>query len=191
MALILASQSPRRQELMGQIGLNFTVRVADIDEAMDPRDEPAAAVQKVSAKKAAAIAASAGAGDVIVAADTIVVIDGEILGKPHSPEEAKAMLRRLGGHTHRVMTGVTVVCGDRCETGVEITEVTFRPLSQGEIDAYVATGDPMDKAGSYGVQGLAASFVEGLRGDYFNVMGLPLCRLTGMLRRFGVTVLGE
>ena len=189
--LILASQSPRRQELMGQIGLTFTVRVADIDETMDPRDDAATAVGKVSAKKAAAIAATADAEDVIVAADTIVVIDGEILGKPHSTEEAKAMLRRLSGRTHRVMTGVTVACGDRKETVTEITEVTFRPLSETEIDTYVATGDPMDKAGSYGVQGLAAAFVEKLNGDYFNVMGLPLCRLGKMLRQFHVTVLGE
>ena len=191
MTLTLASQSPRRKALLTQLGLTFTVRVADIDETMTPGTAPEDAVAEVSARKAHAVAADAAPDQVIIAADTIVVIDGRILGKPHSPEGAAEMLRTLSGRTHQVMTGVTVLRGGRQETVTEISRVSFRPLTEGEIAAYIATGDPMDKAGSYGVQGLAAAFVERIDGDYFNVMGLPLCRLTGMLRRFGVTVLGE
>jgi len=189
MALILASQSPRRRELLGQLGLTFTVRVADIDEAMDPRLPPEEAVAEVSAKKAAAV--SAGQEDVVIAADTIVVLGSTVLGKPHSPQEAEEMLLSLSGRTHRVMTGVTVRRGEESRSFTEITEVVFRTLTETEVRAYVATGDPMDKAGSYGIQGLAALFVESLRGDYFNVMGLPLCALGRVLRQFGVEVLGE
>lgn len=189
MALILASQSPRRRELLGQLGLAFTVRVADIDEAMDSRLPPEEAVAAVSARKAAAV--PAGQEDVVIAADTIVVLGSAVLGKPRSPREAEEMLLSLSGRTHRVMTGVTVRRGEQIRSFTEITEVVFRPLSAAEIRAYVATGDPMDKAGSYGIQGLAALFAEGLRGDYFNVMGLPLCALGRVLRQFGVEVLGE
>lgn len=189
MGIILASQSPRRRELLGQMGLSFTVRVADIDETMDPRLPPEEAVAAISAQKAAAI--PAGKGDVVIAADTIVVLDDTILGKPRSPEEAEAMLLALSGRTHRVMTGVTVLKDGECHSFTEITRVVFRPLSPAEIRAYVATGDPMDKAGSYGIQGLAGLFVERLEGDYFNVMGLPLCALGRVLRRFGVEILGE
>lgn len=186
--LILASQSPRRRELLERIGLQFTVHAADIDETMDPADPPQVAVAKLSAKKAAAIGADA--ADIVIAADTVVVLDGAILGKPHDADDAARMLRLLGGRTHRVMTGVTVRRGERSETAVEITDVTFRPLREREIAAYVATGEPMDKAGAYGVQGAASIFVSGLHGDYFNVMGLPLCRTAELLRSFGVEVLG-
>ena len=189
MAIILASQSPRRRELLGQMGLSFTVRVADIDETMDPRLPPEDAVAAISAKKAAAIPAEP--GDVVIAADTIVVLDGTILGKPHSKEEAEQMLLALSGRAHRVMTGVTVLQDGKLHSFTEITQVIFRSLSQTEIRAYVATGDPMDKAGSYGIQGLADLFVERLEGDYFNVMGLPLCALGRVLRCFGVEILGE
>jgi len=191
MNLILASQSPRRQQLLEQIGLKFTVQVADIDETMDPSKPPEEQVAEVSARKAAAIRARVGKGDVIIAADTIVVVDSTILGKPHSEEEAKAMLRRLSGRSHRVMTGVTVQKGDEVCSYTEITAIRFRKLTENEICAYAASGDPMDKAGSYGIQNAAAVFVEGMDGDYFNVMGLPLCSLTCVLRRFGVAVLGE
>ena len=189
MAIILASQSPRRRELLGQMGLSFTVRVADIDETMDPRLPPEDAVAAISAKKAAAIPAEP--GDVVIAADTIVVLDGTILGKPHSKEEAEQMLLALSGRAHRVMTGVTVLQDGKLHSFTEITQVIFRSLSQAEIRAYVATGDPMDKAGSFGIQGLAGLFVERLEGDYFNVMGLPLCALGRVLRCFGVEILGE
>ena len=189
--LILASQSPRRRQLMEQIGLSFTVKIADIDETMDPSKPPEAQVAEVSARKAAAIAETSRPEDVIIAADTIVVVDDTILGKPHSKEDAKAMLNLLSGHSHRVMTGVTVCRGEESVSHTEITEIRFRALSDAEIDAYVESGDPMDKAGSYGIQNAAAIFVSGMHGDYFNVMGLPLCSLTQLLRRFGVEVLGE
>ena len=184
--LILASQSPRRRELLERIGLEFTVRIADIDETMDENDPPETAVAKISAKKAAAVRADE--SDVVLAADTIVVLDGAVLGKPKDAADAVRMLRMLAGRTHRVMTGVTVRRGERTETRVEITDVTFRALREKEIAAYVATGEPMDKAGAYGVQGKASIFVSGLRGDYFNVMGLPLCLTAELLRTFGVEV---
>ncbi|MBQ7566525.1 MAG: septum formation inhibitor Maf [Oscillospiraceae bacterium] len=184
--LILASQSPRRRELLGRIGLEFTVRAADIDETMDENDPPEVAVARISAKKAAAVEADE--SDVVLAADTIVVLDGAVLGKPKDAADAARMLRMLAGRTHRVMTGVTVRRGDKYETRVETTDVTFRPLREKEIAAYVATGEPMDKAGAYGVQGKASIFVSGLRGDYFNVMGLPLCLTAELLRTFGVEV---
>lgn len=189
--LILASQSPRRRQLMEQIGLSFTVKIADIDETMDSSKPPEAQVSEVSARKAAAIAEISRPEDVIIAADTIVVVDDTILGKPHSKEAAKAMLRMLSGRSHRVMTGVTVCRGKESVSHTEITEIRFRALSDAEIDAYVESGDPMDKAGSYGIQNAAAIFVSGMHGDYFNVMGLPLCSLTQLLRRFGIAVLGE
>ena len=189
--LILASQSPRRRQLMEQIGLSFTVKIADIDETMDPSKPPEAQVAEVSARKAAAIAETSRPEDVIIAADTIVVVDDTILGKPHSKEDAKAMLNLLSGRSHRVMTGVTVCRGEESVSHTEITEIRFRALSDAEIDAYVESGDPMDKAGSYGIQNAAAIFVSGMHGDYFNVMGLPLCSLTQLLRRFGVEVRGE
>lgn len=189
MAIILASQSPRRKELLGQMGLSFSVCVADIDESMDASIPVAEAVGDLSCRKAMAVAC--GQADVVIAADTVVVIDGCVLGKPHSEEEAKEMLRRLSGRTHEVMTGVTVRDESHRETFTEITKVTFRNLSDAEISAYVATKDPMDKAGSYGVQGQAGMFVSALEGDYFNVMGLPICSLSRVLRRFHVEVLGE
>lgn len=189
MAVILASQSPRRQQLLGQIGLQFTVSVADIDETMDPSLPVESAVAVTSAKKALAV--MAGKDDVVVAADTIVVVDGEVLGKPHTKEEAHAMLRQLSGREHIVMTGVTVKKGGRLESFTEKTTVSFRSLSEREIEAYIETGEPMDKAGSYGIQGFGSVFVSKLDGDYFNVMGLPLCSLCPLLRSFGVAVLGE
>ena len=180
MQLILASASPRRKELLGLFHIPFTVRVADIDETMDSSKPPQEEVARVSRLKALAI--SREAEDVIIAADTIVVLEGSVLGKPHSEEHAVQMLSALSGRDHQVMTGVTVVCGDRIETHTEITHIHFRQLSQKEILAYVATGEPMDKAGAYGIQGGAALFAEKMHGDYYNVMGLPVCRLWQMLR---------
>lgn len=189
--LILASQSPRRQQLLQQMGLTFTVKVADIDETMDKSRPPKEQVAEVSARKAAAIAAISQRDDVIIAADTIVVVDDVILGKPTSPDDAVRMLKMLSGRSHSVMTGVTVRCGEKSVSHTEITQIRFRDLTDTEIEAYVASGDPMDKAGSYGIQNGAAVFVCGMDGDYFNVMGLPLCSLTLLLRQFGVAVLGE
>ena len=177
--LILASASPRRRELLSLFGIPFTVRVADIDEAMDPTKSPCDEVARVSCRKALAV--ERGPEDVVVAADTIVVCAGRVLGKPHSQEEAVAMLQLLSGRAHQVMTGCTVLCGDRRETFTEVTDLTFRPLSEAEIRRYVASGEPMDKAGAYGIQGGAALFCPGIRGDYYNVMGLPVCRLGTVL----------
>lgn len=180
MQLILASGSPRRRELLGLFGIPFTVRSADIDETMDPSLPPREEVARVS--RAKALAVERGEDDVVVAADTIVVCQGRILGKPHSPREAREMLRLLSGRDHQVMTGCTVLRGERAETFTEVTDLHFRALTSGEIRAYVATGEPMDKAGAYAIQGGAALFCQRMEGDYYNVMGLPVCRLGQVLR---------
>lgn len=181
MNLILASASPRRRELLSLFGIPFTIRAADIDEAMDPAKAPYDEVARVSRLKALAIPRDG--DDVVIAADTIVVCGGKVLGKPHSTEQAKEMLRMLSGRDHQVMTGCTVLRGEAAETFTEVTDLTFRPLSEKEIERYVASGEPMDKAGAYGIQGGAALFCPGMRGDYYNVMGLPVCRLGQTLRR--------
>jgi len=189
MSLILASQSPRRRELLGLTGLDFTIRVADIDETMDLSKAPYDEVARVSRLKALAVARKP--EDVVVAADTIVVCDHQVLGKPRNEADAFRMLRLLSGRDHQVMTGMTVLRGDEVITCTEVTDIHFRDLSDGEIRAYIAAGDPMDKAGSYGVQGGAALFVTRLEGDFYNVMGLPVCRLALILRQFGLPVMGE
>ena len=188
MELILASQSPRRRELLAMMGLRFTVHAADIDETMDPGRPAGEEVARVSRAKALAVAR--GPEDVVVAADTVVACQGKILGKPHTPERAAEMLRLLSGRDHQVLTGCTVLRGETVLSHLEITHLYFRPLSPEEIAAYVATGEPLDKAGAYGIQGLGGLFVRRLEGDYYNVMGLPLCALTGLLRQVGVPVLG-
>lgn len=184
MSLILASSSPRRKELLGILGKPFCIRVADIDETMDKTDDPAHQVGLVSCRKAMAVEREA--EDVVIAADTIVVCDGQILGKPKSPADASRMLHLLSGRAHQVMTGLTVVQGDKVRTVTEISDVFFRTLTDAEIDAYIATGEPMDKAGAYGVQQGGALFCRRIEGDYFNVVGLPLCRLGLLLREFEV-----
>ena len=186
MGLILASGSPRRRQLLEQLGLTFTVRSSDVDESVSPGLTPAQVVESLSARKGEAVAQLSQPGDLILSADTVVALEGTILGKPRSREEAAAMLSALSGRTHQVYTGVTLLQDGRRLTGHEVTAVTFRPLSPEEIAAYVSTGEPMDKAGAYGIQGLGALLAERLEGDYFNVMGLPLCRLGQMLSRFGV-----
>ena len=187
MKLILASQSPRRRELLERMGLTqFEIRPAVGEETASPHLSPAQLVEELSRQKAGEVAQTAGAEDVIIAADTVVAADGRVLGKPRSREEAVEMLRFLSGRTHTVYTGVTVRQGDRAITQHEATDVLFRPLTEAEIQAYVDTGEPMDKAGSYGIQGRGCVLVEGIHGDYYNVMGLPVCRLALMLRDFGV-----
>ena len=187
--IILASQSPRRQELMKLTGLPFTVRVADVDETMDKSLPVQQEVTRVSRLKAQTIAAGAAADDIVIAADTIVVIDGRELGKPRSEQEALDMLRLLSGRTHEVVTVLSVCKGPRIESEAVVTKVTFRTLCDEELRAYIKTGEPMDKAGSYGIQGYGATFVKCIEGDYFSVMGLPLCPLCRMLRAFGVSIL--
>ena len=180
MELILASGSPRRKELLGLFHIPFQIHAADVDETMDPAASPAAETARVSALKARAVAG--GDNRVIVAADTIVVCAGRILGKPRDAADARAMLALLSGRDHQVMTGCTVLRGQREETFTEITDLHFRELSPEEIDAYVRSGEPMDKAGAYGIQGGAALFCERINGDYYNVMGLPVCRLGQVLK---------
>ena len=186
--IILASQSPRRRQLLEQIGLeDFTILVPDADESYDETASPQEIVSSICRKKA--IAARAMAKDdeaIIITADTMVFLDGLRLGKPRSEEEAAEMLRSLSGRTHQVCTGVTMCCGDRLDTRCETTGVVFRPLTEEEILSYVRSGEPMDKAGAYGIQGKAALFVSGIDGDYFNVMGLPLHLLGQMFSCFGV-----
>jgi len=190
MKIILASQSPRRRELLGQMGIReFTIRPAKGEEDMALALEPRELARKLALDKACEIAVEIGRDELVIAADTIVTLDGQVLGKPRSEEEAFQMLRKLSGKTHVVYTGVAVICNNRVVSEAEGTEVCFRALSEEEIRAYIATGEPMDKAGGYGIQGLGALLVEGIRGDYFNVMGLPVCRLGQILRSFGVKVL--
>ena len=186
MKLILASQSPRRKELLGLMGCPFTVRVADIDEQMDPEKAPFDEVARVSRMKAMAVEREK--TDIVVAADTIVVVAGQVLGKPRDETDAFRMLKSLSGRDHQVMTGMTVLRGEEAVTVTEVTDIHFRELSDGEIWAYIATGEPMDKAGSYGIQGGAALFATHLKGDYYNVMGLPVCKLAMILRQFGLKI---
>lgn len=180
--LILASQSPRRKELMGLFHIPFTVRVADIDETMDPAKDPFHEVARVSRLKAEAI--SCEPGDIVIAADTIVVCQGQVLGKPADEADAFRMLRLLSGRAHQVMTGLTVLQKGRAVTCTEVADIHFRELSDKEIGDYIATKEPMDKAGAYGIQGGAALFADRLEGDYYNVMGLPVCRLNLILKEF-------
>ena len=180
MQLILASQSPRRKELMGLFRVPFTVRVADIDETMDDTRPAREEVARVSRAKAEAIPRQS--GDIVIAADTIVVCDGQVLGRPTDEADAFRMLQLLSGRDHQVMTGMTVLRDEKAVVCTEITDIHFRELSPREIRAYIATGEPMDKAGSYGIQGGAALFAERMSGDYYNVMGLPVCRLGQILK---------
>ncbi len=180
--LVLASASPRRRDLLARLGLTFDVRPSDADETWPAGLEPGPAAAEVALRKARATPP----GDALVlAADTVVVLDGEVLGKPADPAEATRTLRRLSGRTHLVATGLALRLGDRETTAFETTRVTFADLSADEVAAYVATGSPLDKAGSYGIQDdLGAVFVERIEGDYFNVVGLPLRRLYATLRAF-------
>lgn len=190
MNIVLASASPRRRELMERLGVkNLLVIPARGEESAPAGLAPEELVKELSRAKAAEVAAQRPPEDVVIGADTIVELDGRILGKPADEKQAAEMLSALSGREHRVFTGVTVIKGDEVISQAEMSIVRFRPLDQREIAAYIATGDPMDKAGSYGVQGVACLFVSGIQGDYFNVMGLPLCRLGIILKKLGVELL--
>lgn len=189
MGIILASQSPRRKELLQKLGLQFEIKLAQHDETMDPGAMPADEVARVSRLKAEAVRGLCSSEDIIIAADTIVVCEGKIMGKPKDEADAFQMLRRLSGKEHQVMTGWTVMQGERADTKTEISSIRFRELEDREICAYIATGEPMDKAGAYAVQGLASVFITGLVGDYYNVVGLPVCALAASLKEFGIRVL--
>ena len=191
MKLILASGSPRRRELMEMLcPEKLEIIPAVGEEQADPALPPDELVKALSRRKAAEVAERCAApGDVVIGADTVVVLDGAVLGKPRDAEDAKRMLRALSGRSHTVYTGVTVLRGEACISHAERTEVRFRYLDDAEIDRYIATGEPMDKAGAYGAQGYASLFVEHLDGDFFNVMGLPLCALGKLLKQLGVSLL--
>ena len=182
--IVLASQSPRRRELLTLVGLAHEVIPADIDESALPEEAPAAHAERLAREKALALSVEH-PDALTVAADTIVVIDGLILGKPRDRDDAHRMLALLSGRTHTVFTAVAVGRGSEVVSAVEDVAVTFRPLDAGEIDAYIATGEPMDKAGAYGIQGYGATIVERIDGDFFAVMGLALVRLVGLFERMG------
>jgi len=183
--VILASQSPRRRDLLDLIGITHVVRPADIDESVLPDEAPIPHCERLARSKAATLAVRS-PDAVVIAADTIVVLDGEILGKPADGGEARATLARLSGRTHTVHTAMAVALGGQTVSAVESVQVTFRPLTADEIAAYVATGEPMDKAGAYGIQGFGATIVERIDGDYFSVMGLGLRRLVALLAELGL-----
>ena len=164
MSLILASASPRRKELLGLFRIPFQIRVADIDETMDPEKSPFDEVARVSRLKALAIERQA--DDTVIAADTIVVCEGKVLGKPRDEEDAFRILSLLSGRDHQVMTGMTVLRDDEIVTHTEVTKIHFRDLHPEEVSAYIASGEPMDKAGAYGIQGGAALFADQMEGDY-------------------------
>ena len=187
MDIILASKSPRRRALLEQMGVrDFRIVTPDIDEHMDRDLPPAELVRQISLEKAQTVAAQADPNTVVIAADTVVALDGVVLGKPADKEEAFRMLSLLSGNRHQVYTGLTVLRGEQVFSQWEETAVTFRALTAEEIEAYIATGEPMDKAGAYGIQGYGALFIEGISGDYYNVMGLPVCRLGQILGQLGM-----
>ncbi|MGE0884859.1 MAG: nucleoside triphosphate pyrophosphatase [Blastocatellales bacterium] len=186
--LVLASASPRRSELLRAAGIEFTVRVADIDENILPGESPHAYVSRLSLEKALAVA---NGDEVVLGADTTVVVEHEIAGKPVDDEDARRMLRSLSGRWHEVLTGVSLVnlsSGRNQSSDVAVTRVRFAPLTDAEISWYVATGEPMDKAGAYGIQGFASRFIESIEGSYSNVVGLPVQMVYRMISEFGLRI---
>lgn len=187
--IVLASGSPRRQELLGRMGIrDFVVSVPQMEEVCPEGLSPEETVCHISRQKSGAV--SAREDDIVITADTMVFLDDKKLGKPADESEALAMLTALQGRHHTVCTGVTVRQGQRALTRAQSTHVYFRPASEAELRAYIAGGEPMDKAGAYGVQGQGALLVERIDGDFFNVMGLPVLLLSRMLADFGITLLG-
>lgn len=186
--LVLASTSPRRQELLGLLGLPFEVIGSLYDESVISPDgmAPADYVTQLAQGKASEVAGRLDADALVIGADTTVVLDGQFLNKPTGPDDAASMLRRLSGRTHEVYTGLCVIRGQTLLTNYAVTEVAFAALTDETIAAYVATGEPLDKAGAYGIQGKALSFIPSINGDYFNVVGLPLYLLGQMLAQFGI-----
>lgn len=180
--IVLASASPRRKELLAQAGFTFSVAVSGVAEVREPGESPYAFASRLAREKAQDVAARMPEGNIILGADTVVVCDGAVLGKPVDAEDAKRMLAMLAGRTHQVITGVCVLTGGEVETAAEVTMVQMLTLSAAEIDEYVASGEPMDKAGGYAIQGRAARWIPRIQGCYFNVVGLPLALTTAMLQ---------
>ncbi len=189
MGIILASKSPRRKELLSLLGIEFAVITEDIDEKINSSANIEEEIKRLSYEKAMAVSGSVSEDDIIVAADTVVVLGNRVFGKPKDATDAEEMLSTLSGKTHRVITGVTVLKGNKADTRAAATEVTFRNLSKEEIREYINTGDPFDKAGAYALQGISTIFVSGINGDHFNVYGLPVSMLALMLRGFGIKIL--
>ncbi len=185
MRIILASESPRRRELLALMGLDFTVVTSNVEETAPEGASAEETVCALALQKAQAVAALH-PNDCVIGADTVVELEGDILGKPHTPGNAKRYLLRMQGRRHVVYTGVAVLTGGRADVRCCRTDVTFSPMSEAEIDWYVSTGEPLDKAGAYGVQGPGGVFVERVEGNYFNVMGMPLPLLYRMLKDAGV-----
>ncbi len=183
--VVLASGSPRRRQLLELVGIEHEVLPSNIDETLRPRETPRRHAERLAREKASAIATRE-PGKITIAADTIVVINRKVLGKPRDEDDARRMLSMLSGREHTVITAVAVARGRKLRSAVEEVRVKFRRLRDEEIDAYIATGEPMDKAGAYGIQGFGATIVECVDGDYFAVMGLPLARLVTLLRDLGV-----
>lgn len=184
MNVILASASPRRRELMSLVVPRFETAPADIDETLPPNIPPEKAAEYLAEKKAAHTAALY-PDSIVIGCDTVVLLDGIVMGKPHNTDDAERMLRLLSGRTHLVITGVCIALGEKTKSFSERTEVSFYPLSDEEIHGYAATGEPTDKAGAYGIQGLGCVLVSGIKGDFFNVVGLPAARLRRELAEFG------
>lgn len=185
--VVLASGSPRRADLLRRIGIEPVIRPADVDETPRHGEEAGALVDRLARTKAEAV--SRGPGELVIAADTVVAVDGHILGKPLDDDDARRMLRALSGTTHHVLTGVQVICDSRAAGAVEETAVRFRALSDDEIGAYVATGEPLDKAGAYAIQGAGGMFVASITGSDSNVVGLPLATVVRLAGDVGVEVL--
>lgn len=190
--LILASASPRRRELMSLLGIPFEIIVSNVAEVTDKHLSPEEMVKDLALQKAKAVINNLDQG-VVIGADTIVVSAAKILGKPANEEEAYTMLKELSGQEHQVYTGIALVdkVSGRQEVAAEVTLVKFKELTDSEIRAYLATGEPFDKAGAYAIQGRAAVFIEGIKGDYYNVVGLPVYRLAQLLKRFNVEILSN
>ena len=183
--VVLASSSPRRRDLLNLIGIAHEVHPANIDETMRPREAPRRYAERLAREKASAIA-TRDPDLITIGADTVVVINRKVLGKPADAGDAARMLRMLSGREHTVITAVAVSRGRKLRSAIEEVRVKFRRLRDDEIDAYIAMGEPMDKAGAYGIQGYGATIVERIEGDYFAVMGSPLVRLVGLMRDVGV-----
>ena len=181
--IILASQSPRRRQVLEEMGLRFSVEPSQIEEHLDETLPLGKAIEQLAKAKALPIARKH-PQSIIIGADTLVAIDGRVLGKPQDEADAARMLRLLSGRAHQVVGGVAILCGNEEVLFHSVSEVRFFTISEEEIAAYIQSGEPMDKAGAYGIQGLGRQFVEGINGDYFNIVGLPIARVVRALRQF-------